>query len=449
MPCGLQAAKRSSMAARSASASGAPPAEVAHALRTWANAPVDARPVADHGGSAEGHVRDALCLGPLARAPRRLEAAHAGQVDIHDDSTGLARANQFDADLGRGRGDEVDAIEVGDEVLHERNDRSVLDVHEPAAFVRPEAQIVRRRRMASPGMGGVGPGTHVAEPRDMPNDDLTWIDGSGRSGRRESRAFLAGPAGRLAELRHAVNIVRDLVRGCRTLHFVGPCVTVLGASRSPEGGSVCQLARAVGGTMARAGLTVMTDGGSGVAEAASRGAREAGGATVGCTIASSGSATTPYLDRELRLRHSLVRATLMTKYSVGLVALPGGFATLDAVFGALAMSMRGDLRDFPIVLMGERYWRPIVDEIESSVARTVPLDGAGQQLLLVSDSANEATSFVLRHAIHRFGTKLQPGRARRILGERSLRGHADRSHYRPRVLRPRGFRSRPPERNTP
>ena len=281
----------------------------------------------------------------------------------------------------------------------------------------------------------------------MPNDDLTWKDGSGRSGRRESRAFLTGPSGRLAELRHAVNIVRDLVRGCRTLHFVGPCVTVLGAPRSPEDGAVCQLARAVGGTMARAGLTVMTGGGAGVAEAASRGAREAGGPTVGCTIASSGSTTTPYVDRELRLRHFFVRETLMTKYSVALVAFPGDVDALDAVFGALTMSMRGDLRDFPVVLMGERYWRPIVDEIESSMAREVALDGA-RRLLLMSDSADEATRFVLHHAMHRFGTKLQPGRARRILGERSLGGHADRSRHRPRGLRRRGFRPLRPERST-
>jgi len=76
--------------------------------------------------------------------------------------------------------------------------------------------------------------------------------------------------------------------------------------------------------------------------------------------------------------------------------------------------------------MGERHWRPLLDHIESSMARELPLDGAGQGLLLVSDSADEATRFVLHHAIHRFGTRLQPGRARRILGERSLRGQARR-----------------------
>jgi predicted Rossmann-fold nucleotide-binding protein len=135
----------------------------------------------------------------------------------------------------------------------------------------------------------------------------------------------------------------------------------------------------------------------------------------------------------------------MTKYSVALVALPGDVDTLDRVFGALTMSMRGELRDFPVVLMGGRYWRPIVDHIDSSMAREAPVEGAGQRLLLVSDSPDEATSFVLHHALHRFGTKLQPGRARRILGERALHDHAERFRHRPRGFRLRGRRPRPSE----
>jgi hypothetical protein len=279
----------------------------------------------------------------------------------------------------------------------------------------------------------------------MRDDDTAWKRGSGSPVRGESRAFLAGPDGRLAELRNAVHILRDLVRGCRTLHFVGPCVTVVGSAWSPGDDPVYRLARAVGRAMAGAGLTVMTGGGAGVAEAASRGAREVGGRTVACTMEPSGPQAGRCVDRELRLRHSFVRETLMTKYSVALVALPGDVDTLDRVFGALTMSMRGELRDFPVVLMGERYWRSIIDRIDSPVAREAPVEGAGQQLLLVSDSPDEATSFVLHHALHRFGTKLQPGRARRILGERALHGHAERFRHRPRGFRLRGPRPRPSE----
>ncbi len=247
-------------------------------------------------------------------------------------------------------------------------------------------------------------------------------------GRCDDGAFLTGPDGRLTELRRAVGIVGELVRGFRALHFAGPCVTVSGSGRFGEDHPYYQLAREIGAGMARAGLTVMSCGGAGVMEAASRGAREAGGRTVGCTIDLPGAGpTNPYVDRELRLRHFFVRKAMLVKYSVAFVALPGGFGTMDDVFQTLTLAETGSIRDFPLVLAGEGYWRPLLDQIGTTMIRAAVIDRSDLRPILITNSAEEATRYVLRCAEHRFGIKLVPPRARRFLGEHALRGRAERA----------------------
>ncbi len=115
--------------------------------------------------------------------------------------------------------------------------------------------------------------------------------------------FLDGPKSRLSELARIIRIAGEFFRGFRDLHFVGPCVTVFGSARFKEDHSYYALAREVGGRLAKAGATVMTGGGPGIMEAANRGAREAGGYSIGCNIELPGEQQpNPYLDRWITFR---------------------------------------------------------------------------------------------------------------------------------------------------
>lgn len=83
-------------------------------------------------------------------------------------------------------------------------------------------------------------------------------------------------------------------------------------------------------------------------EAANRGANDVGGCSVGCNIQLPFEQShDPYLDRWVTMEHFFVRKTLLIKYSYGFVIMPGGFGTMDKLFGALTLIQTGKIRDFP------------------------------------------------------------------------------------------------------
>src|SRR5262245_41535396 len=160
------------------------------------------------------------------------------------------------------------------------------------------------------------------------------MDAPGMSARdRGDRLLLAGPHTRRRELWLVLRAVRECISGFRALHFSGRCITVFGSARYDASHEYYELAREVGRAIAATGFTVMTGGGPGLMEAANRGAREAGGRSVGCNIElPMEQMPNPYLDRTVTCRYFFVRKVLLFKYSYAFIALPGGFGTLDELF---------------------------------------------------------------------------------------------------------------------
>jgi uncharacterized protein (TIGR00730 family) len=238
------------------------------------------------------------------------------------------------------------------------------------------------------------------------------------AGRRlEDFKLLEGPRWRLAELFRLMRIMREFLRGFRALHFVGPCVTVFGSARFGEGHPYYELARQMGRRLAGLGLTVMTGGGPGIMEAANRGAKEAGGRSVGCNIQlPMEQKPNPYLDRFVEFRYFFVRKVMLVKYSYAFVVMPGGFGTIDELFEALVLIQTRKIQGFRVVLMGGEYWRPLLEFIRGPLVATGAINPEDVGLLRVTDDLDEATGIVAE------GTKsikLQP-RPSRLLGEASV-----------------------------
>lgn len=234
------------------------------------------------------------------------------------------------------------------------------------------------------------------------------------------RWFLEGPRSRGSELFSVWKIALEFIRGFRTLHFVGPCVTVFGSARFREEHAYYALARQVGGGLARLGFTVMTGGGPGIMEAANRGAREAGGRSVGCNIVlPQEQKLNPYLDACVTFRHFFVRKVMLVKYSYAFVVMPGGLGTMDELFEAATLIQTRKIQSFPVVVFGKDYWRPLFQLLDQMVAAGT-IAAEDLKLLLFTDSVEEAMAHIQTHAIEKFGLvrKGQPVRSR-ILGEGS------------------------------
>ena len=233
------------------------------------------------------------------------------------------------------------------------------------------------------------------------------------------RQLLEGPRSRLRELRTVTRVTREMLRGFRALHFVGPCVTVFGSARIAEHTPEYELARDVAAALARTGFTVSTGGGPGIMEAANRGAREAGGVSVGCNIRLPfEQKPNPYLDVSVDFDYFFVRKMMLVKYSYGFVVMQGGFGTLDEMFEALTLIQTAKIHDFPVVVMGSSFWGPLREQI-GEMTRTGMISENDIDLLRFTDDVDEAVAHIRSRTVERFGLqrKLRP---LRFLGERGL-----------------------------
>jgi uncharacterized protein (TIGR00730 family) len=230
----------------------------------------------------------------------------------------------------------------------------------------------------------------------------------------ELRQFLQGPQKRSFELLRAAGIFFEIMGGFRKLHFLGPCVTVFGSARFTEEHVYYALAREIGQQLARAGFTVMTGGGPGIMEAANRGAKEAGGYSVGCNIVlPQEQKPNPYLDCWVTFRHFYVRKLMLVKYSYAFIALPGGFGTLDEIFETATLIQTHKIQDFPLVLVGKEYWRPLIDFLHDRLVESRTIDAIDAERILVTDSADEAVRWAHDAAQRQFGLFYGPKIKRR------------------------------------
>jgi len=155
--------------------------------------------------------------------------------------------------------------------------------------------------------------------------DFELLDAS-----RQKRDFTATDTWRV------FRIMSEFVEGFEQLSRVGPAVSVFGSARMPQSDPYYEQARRTAALLARNDIAVITGGGGGIMEAANRGAREAGGLSIGLNIELPfEQKPNEYLDLLLEFHYFFTRKVMFLKYSIGFILFPGGFGTMDEMFEAL------------------------------------------------------------------------------------------------------------------
>lgn len=254
------------------------------------------------------------------------------------------------------------------------------------------------------------------------NTELAELWGKLNASRHEE-SFLQGPRTRLQELYRVLGISYEFIKGFRTFHFLGPCVTIFGSARFPEDHLHYKEARETAARLAESSLTIMTGGGPGIMEAANRGAQEAGGLSVGCNIIlPKEQEPNPYLDHWVEFEHFFVRKVMLLKYSCAFIAFPGGFGTLDEVFETATLIQTKKITNFPIILFGSDYWQPLISFLEFTLLKNETISSHDCDILRVTDSIEEVEQIISTWAA---GTIEERAKARKKpswwLFEKSLR----------------------------
>ena len=193
-------------------------------------------------------------------------------------------------------------------------------------------------------------------------------------------------------------ILGEFVEGFESLRPVWPAVSLFGGARVAAGHPYYDDARRVAAALAKAGFSIITGGGPGLMEAANRGAREAGGQSIGLNIKLPfEQRTNEHVETSLLFDYFFVRKVMFVKYSCGFVGLPGGFGTLDEIFEAITLKQTGKMPEFPVVLFGSAFWRGLLEWLEREPLALGAISPEDLSLFRVTDSPDEVAELIAAH----------------------------------------------------
>jgi uncharacterized protein (TIGR00730 family) len=191
-------------------------------------------------------------------------------------------------------------------------------------------------------------------------------------------------------------IMAEFVEGFEDLAHIQPAVAVFGSARTKPSHPHYKLTRKLGAALAREGFTVVTGGGPGLMESANRGARDAGGGSVGLNIDLPMEQTpNPYATLQMNFRYFFCRKVMFVKYASGFVIMPGGFGTMDELFESLTLIQTHRIKPFPVVLMGRKYWSGLVSWLKRTMLAGGCISPEDMDLFTVTDSVDVAVKMMV------------------------------------------------------
>lgn len=190
-------------------------------------------------------------------------------------------------------------------------------------------------------------------------------------------------------------IMSEFVDGFEELSDVTNAVSIFGSARVGSSSKEYKTAEATAAACVKAGFSVITGAGSGVMEAANKGAKEAGGESIGLNILiPTMQKPNPYLTRTLEFKYFFVRKVMFAKYSKAFIAFPGGYGTLDELFEAITLVQTHRVDPFPVILIGKNFWKGAVEWIKTTLLDYGMIDKPELALFSVVDTPQEVISAI-------------------------------------------------------
>lgn len=175
------------------------------------------------------------------------------------------------------------------------------------------------------------------------------------------------------------------------INDTGKIITIFGGSKCSADSPEYQEAKELGKLLAQAGFTICTGGYLGIMEAASRGARDAGGRVLGIVMNQFKAEPNRFLTEKVATDHFYDRLQNLITRSVGFVAFRGGMGTVTEVSLVWNKLQTGVIDMRPIVLVGE-CWKEVVQNWQKNLA----VSAKDVSFLDFAESAAEVCSIIQR-----------------------------------------------------
>jgi len=193
-------------------------------------------------------------------------------------------------------------------------------------------------------------------------------------------------------------VLAEFVDGFERLNQIGPCVSIYGSARTKPGAKYYELTVGIAQALVKEGFGIISGGGPGIMEAANKGAHLEGGVSVGLNIELPfEQGGNQYVDRDKHINHRyfFVRKVMFVKYSQALIAMPGGFGTLDELFESITLIQTNKIIKIPVILVGKDFWGGLRDWIQETMLETFGnISSKDMDLLPIVDTPEEVIKII-------------------------------------------------------
>ena len=190
-------------------------------------------------------------------------------------------------------------------------------------------------------------------------------------------------------------IMSEFVEGFEVLSRVGKAVSIFGSSRLKATSKYYKLAEEVAYLLAKEGYAIMTGSGSGLMEAANKGAKRAKGKSIGLNIQIPlEQKPNKYVDLLLDFRYFFVRKVIFVKYAKAFVIMPGGYGTLDEFTEAINLIQTERIPKFPVILFGSEYWQGMLSWLKDTALKSGSISKEDLKIFTVVDNPKEVVQVI-------------------------------------------------------